>query len=133
MSHKDRIMKLANIRYKGAAVGKVKSERLFDDFRPLKKLKLENGDSQAADFSSVAPVRFVEYELQEKVAEDDDELSQIKVKFIGNDVFGGLHELASMAYREDSAVIDPRTVPGWLTGEEGMKSGKVRNGKFYEN
>ncbi|QRG36853.1 hypothetical protein FDK38_001211 [Candidozyma auris] len=133
VSHKDRVMKLANIRYKGAADGKVKSERLFDDFRPLKKLKLQNGDSQAADFSSVAPVRFVEYELQEKVAEDDDELSQIKVKFIGNDVFGGLHELASMAYREDSVVIDPTTVPGWLTGEEGMKSGKVRNGRFYDN
>lgn len=134
VSKQDQFRKLANIRFKGTAEGTLKSERLYDDIRPLKKAKISNGQliqrfDEEGRFSSIAPVRFAQFELNEKI-EDNEELSLVTMKLIGTDVFAGLHELAANAFNEHEAVVDPRTIPGWLTGEEGINSGKVINGRF---
>lgn len=133
VSKEDRFRKLANIRFNGTAEGTLKSTRLYDDVRPLKKAKVYNGQLEIQsenEFASIAPVRYVQFELNERVKENDDETSLVTIKLIGTDVFAGLHELAANAFEEDSAVVDPRTIPRWLTGEEGIRCGKVRNGRF---
>lgn len=134
-SVEEKFRKLANVRFKGSAGGNIVSKRLYDDIRPLKKAKLTNGQSESTDneFSSIAPVRFAQYELKEKVKENDEEPSLVNMKLIGTDVFAGLHELASNAFDEANSVVDPRTIPGWLTGEEGINCGQVRNGRFYSD
>lgn len=51
---------------------------------------------------------------------------KFKIKLTGNDIYAGLHELAT------EGIVDPVTVPGWLTGEEGSNSGIIVKRKFYE-
>lgn len=123
--------KLANIRFKGSVSGKIQSARLFDSNEPVRSKKRANNDEEERrtrprnEFRSIAPIRYAEFELQEKF-EDDDEPSHVVVKLVGTDVFAGLHELAV----KNDQVVDPKIVPGWLTGEEGLSCGIVRNGKF---
>lgn len=133
-SEKEQVQMLANVRFKGTSDGKVKSERLFEDKRPLKKSRVANGateSEQDIDFSSIAPVRFAQFEIQEKLKENEEQLSLVKIKLVGTDVFAGLHELAYTAYDEKTSVVHPKTIPSWLTGEEGINSGTVKEGRFH--
>ncbi len=62
--------------------------------------------------------------------EDDDELASdgwrpdIRVTFHGQHVFAGIRELA------EAGIIDGENMPGWMTGEEGVSVGVVRDGKI---
>lgn len=107
--------KIAHLRFTGSELP-LQSERIYEDDRPIRKRKLP--DDQDLDpesdnpYKSIAPVQRVQSQL---VSGE----TLLKIRFEGNDVFAGLHELCV------SGVIDPRKMPGWLTGEEGNKSVKI--------
>lgn len=141
-SGEQNVEKLANIRFKGTASGKIVSERLYDHNKPLKARKRHNEDPEDGrrvrlrdrnEYRSIAPIRYAEFELQEQYDDGDDEPSHVVVKLVGTDVFAGLHELAVTNQGTESAVVDPSKLPGWLTGEEGLSCGIVKDGKFSAN
>ncbi|ODV94978.1 hypothetical protein PACTADRAFT_59656 [Pachysolen tannophilus NRRL Y-2460] len=84
-------------------------------------------------YKSIAPVQSVHFKLKylqpatelaaEMEAEAEPEIEHgreaegpsIDIRMDGNDVFGGLHELAV------KGILDPVKMPGWLTGENGNK------------
>jgi len=49
---------------------------------------------------------------------------KLGIKFDGAHIFAGIREMA-----EEGEGIDVMTLPGWMTGEEAVSSGVVRNGK----
>lgn len=138
-SAKLRKEKLANIRFKGTGSGNLVSERLYDHVKSVKQKKRQNevnDDDRRSrprtdnKYRSIAPIRYAEFEIQEPLGDgndQNDEHSHVVVKLVGNDVFAGLHELA---VQENGDVVDPETLPGWLTGEEGLSCGVVKNGQF---
>jgi central kinetochore subunit Mis15/CHL4 len=48
----------------------------------------------------------------------------LSLTFHGTDVIGGLRRLA------ETGIIDPTRMPSWMTGEDGVSRGAVRNGKI---
>lgn len=138
-SDDQKLRKLANIRFKGTSSGTLVSERMFDHNKPIgtRKRPLEEDEEgrrgrprKENEFASIASIRYAEFEIQEPLEADSDHLSHVVVKLVGTDVFGGMHELAVQNPDLDKAVVDPSTVPGWLTGEEGLSCGIVKNGVF---
>jgi central kinetochore subunit Mis15/CHL4 len=69
-------------------------------------------------------------------AEDEDEDAQqqeedtqgwrpfVRLTFHGSHVFAGIRQLV------ESGIIDGERMPGWMTGEEGVTIGAVRNGRI---
>lgn len=138
-SAEQKLKKLANIRFKGTGSGKLVSERLFDHNKPVRSKKRpideEEEDRRTRlrrenEYRSIAPIRYAEFEIQESLDSGDEEPSHVVVRLVGNDVFAGLHELATQTTEKGKAVLDPSSMPGWLTGEEGLSCGIVKNGKF---
>lgn len=67
----------------------------------------------------------LELEITEDGAKDRDEWRpDVRVTFHGQHIFAGVRELA------EAGVIDVERMPGWMTGEEGVSVGVVRNGRF---
>jgi central kinetochore subunit Mis15/CHL4 len=62
--------------------------------------------------------------------EDDDEDStdgwrpEVRITFHGQHVFAGIRELV------ESGIIDGEKMPGWMTGEEGVSVGVVKEGRI---
>jgi len=48
----------------------------------------------------------------------------VKLSFQGSHVFAGIRKLV------ESGIIDGEKLPGWMTGEEGVSNGIVRNGRL---
>ncbi|AOA63322.1 Outer kinetochore protein [Komagataella phaffii CBS 7435] len=107
---------IAMLRFKGT-VDPLKSERLFEDTRAIKEVEEDNTNP----YSSIAPVQFVKLAL--KSADDSNE-NPITIKFTGTDVYAGLYELAV------KGPVDAALIPEALTGEYGVESGTLENGKF---
>lgn len=137
-SEDEKVSKMANLRFKGSASGELQSERLFDHPRTLKKRKVIAQDEEDESssrmriknhYSSIAPIRYAQFQLREDFPGDNEEPSQITLKLVGTDVFAGLHELSTKLTGEKT-VVDLKTLPGWLTGEEGESCGVVRNSIF---
>lgn len=125
-----RLRQLANLRFKGSVDGKVQSERLYDDVRPAKRKRARsNEDTPVSEFASIAPIQYAEFVLADAIGASE-EPARIKLKLSGSDVYGGLHELAVQTTDPEQTVVDVRTVPGWLTGEEGDASGVVTQGRL---
>ncbi|KAF2709300.1 CHL4-domain-containing protein [Pleomassaria siparia CBS 279.74] len=64
-----------------------------------------------------------------EAAENDDNamnswVPDVKVVFTGQHVFAGIRELV------EQGVIDGEKMPGWMTGEAGVTTGSVRNGRI---
>jgi central kinetochore subunit Mis15/CHL4 len=65
--------------------------------------------------------------------EDDDELASdgwrpdVRVTFHGQHVFAGIRELV------EAGIIDGEKMPGWMTGEEGVSVGIVKDGRIRGN
>lgn len=72
-------------------------------------------------YSSLVPIEKVGFTLKNEI---NSRIITIKLKFNGNDIFGGLHELC------DKNLINIDKVPGWLAGENGSFSGTIMNGDF---
>ncbi|KAI1481411.1 CHL4-domain-containing protein [Daldinia eschscholtzii] len=49
---------------------------------------------------------------------------QVRVSFHGSHVFAGIRQLV------EAGIIDGEKMPGWMTGEEGVTIGAVRNGRI---
>lgn len=130
------VHKLANLRFKGTVSGNLTSERLFDHPKPAKRRRVgaehENAEPQRVNnpYASLSPISVAEFELQEPLEGADSTVSHVKIKFIGTDVFAGMHELAVNHESATNSFIDLETLPGWLTGEEGQSCGVVKNGAF---
>lgn len=99
---------------------------------------------QPNEFSSIAPVQFIEFTLNEKLpiidkqALNDDlpsgeKRSSLRLRLTGSDVFAGLHELATKVTDDNRIILDPIKIPSWLTGEEGANSGTVKDGELYRH
>jgi central kinetochore subunit Mis15/CHL4 len=62
--------------------------------------------------------------------EDDDEVSvegwrpDVRITFHGQHVFAGIRELV------EAGIVDGEIMPGWMTGEEGVSVGVVREGRI---
>lgn len=146
-SAQEKLEKMANIRFKGTPSGNIKSDKLFEDNKSLQKrrrLDVDNEDEslvtrlvKKSRFSTVAPIRYAEFTIKSLFSEsneaDDDLSSNVAMKLVGTDVFAGLHELATKTTNPEEAVVIPEELPGWLTGEEGLSCGTVRNGIFTQD
>ncbi|GEQ68873.1 hypothetical protein JCM33374_g2542 [Metschnikowia sp. JCM 33374] len=67
----ERLMKLANLRFKGSVAGELSSQTLFDQIKPSKRRKL-NSEQEEIDntqkktpYASLAPIGVAEFEIQE--------------------------------------------------------------------
>ncbi|KAK6463237.1 putative cell segregation machinery component [Scheffersomyces coipomensis] len=114
-----RLKKIANLRFKGSSSGNFKSSKFYDDVNanPRKRRRLleqENldDDSNHADdniivneFASIAPISFAEFIIQEKINDQDD--SNISIKFNGTDIYAGLHELSVLTADKDKMILNP--------------------------
>lgn len=58
------------------------------------------------------------------VASDLQSTFAFSMELLGTDIYGGLHQLAA------NRLVDPYTVPDWLTGEGGARGGTVKQGKL---
>lgn len=74
-------------------------------------------------FASTDPIQSADFLLKDSLNAVDSITVKLKVR--GTDIFGGLHELCDENY------IDIDKVPGWLTGENGPRSGIIENGDFH--
>lgn len=74
-------------------------------------------------YKSLLPVPRVDFIIESE--KSPEKQAKFKLSLWGTDVFGGLHELCDKGY------MDINRVPGWLTGENGPRSGKIINGEFY--
>ncbi|CAH2355632.1 inner kinetochore subunit Chl4p [[Candida] railenensis] len=150
-----KLKKIANLRFKGSEDGRFKSDRFYDDVKPISKRRKKFGgavsfnniedreevndgyeevqNSERTEFSSIAPVQYVDFTLQDTILDLQEESSGIVLKLSGSDVFAGLHELSVQTTERDSMILNPELVPGWLTGEEGASSGTVKNGSFLKS
>ena len=97
------------------------------------------------EFTSVAPIQYSEFLIKDEINTnakgenvnpmdqnemDDDKFSLITMKLTGLDVFAGLHEISTKTTNKSDMIIDPTTIPCWLTGEEGASCGIIKEGKF---
>lgn len=121
----------AMVRFKGSSKG-VMQRKAYEVKRfsglihnPNKEPSPSSGgnDLTISKYSSLIPVERVEFTLKNEIPPSSEQVS-IKVKFRGNDVFGGLHELC------DRELIQVENVPGWLAGENGADSGTITEGDF---
>ncbi|KAJ4306678.1 chromosome loss- protein [Collariella sp. IMI 366227] len=72
--------------------------------------------------------------LERTAGDDDDEQQEddlgegwrpyVRLTFHGSHVFGGVRQLV------ENGIIDGERMPGWLTGEDGVTIGAVRNGRI---
>jgi central kinetochore subunit Mis15/CHL4 len=113
---------IANLRFKGTKDGAYKSEKLFDDDEGSKPKRWHGDDDDEAEenpttseFTSIAPLQHVSFVLKEPIEKSGDE-SAIKITLAGSDVYAGLHELSVATADENEMVLDPRSIPNWLTG-----------------
>lgn len=137
-----RLKQVANLRFKGSRSGVLKSKVLYDNNRPTRRSHriIDNGDDddnedeqEKSEFASIAPIQYSDITIKEKINPHDKDLSSINIKLIGPDVFAGLHELSVLTTDPAKMVVNPETIPGYLTGEEGITCGVVQNSKFSKH
>lgn len=119
----------------------------------LKKLKIikniQKTNFSISKFSSAIPVEYVHFDIVNTNYKRNANLN-FGISFAGNDIFAGLYELALTKNNNDNDVtgnrnveslnlniggriLNPITMPSWITGENGFHGGIVRNGIFKPN
>lgn len=132
------LKKIANLKFKGNINGIFTSKKLYDDKEYNQLLSntflednLHHKENLRNELGSIAPVQNSEFLIEGIIDENDPNyLSSVLLKFSGNDVFGGLHELSISCVEKNKMVINPFTIPLWLTGEEIKKTKIIRNSKM---
>jgi len=122
---------VASLRFKGVVTDNHTSRKrqfeAIEDNTLLNTSELNPG----SQFASRTPLQVAEFVIQEPINPgQSNSRSNIKLKFSGSDVFGGLHELSTAITNPNEMVINPTEIPSWLTGEDGATFGHVRNGEF---
>jgi len=84
-------------------------------------LGIERLDVMMEDLYPVADLDGVEHEDEE---EDDDWRPDIRITFHGSHVFAGIRTLV------EQGIVDGEKMPGWMTGEEGVSIGVIRDGRL---
>ncbi|AJU63647.1 Chl4p [Saccharomyces cerevisiae YJM326] len=117
------------IKFKGSANGVM--DQKYNDLKEFNEHvhNIRNGKKNEdsgepvyiSRYSSLVPIEKVGFTLKNEI---NSRIITIKLKFNGNDIFGGLHELC------DKNLINIDKVPGWLAGENGSFSGTIMNGAF---
>ncbi|GMM32343.1 Chl4 protein [Martiniozyma asiatica (nom. inval.)] len=134
--------KVSALRFKGSA-RPIKTRQLFETVvtehdqhskdQDLVILDDEKNEIERMSdpYSSIIPIRQIDFELKGSVnlARKNNKKKvkreiTVSLKFLGSDIYGGLHELA------DQGFLDAYTAPNWITGEEGIKGGIIKNGKL---
>ncbi|KAI8390489.1 related to Central kinetochore subunit CHL4 [Nakaseomyces glabratus] len=149
VNHEDRDTKRLRlqknmIRFKGSENGII-HEKIFEIKKKIDKvynLSQKPSNILLSKYTSLLPIKKAHYTVtndnwsgpynkeDEDVdiaiieGESDKGSQSISLKLIGNDIFGGLHELC------DRNLIDIEHMPGWLTGENGASSGIIKNNEF---
>lgn len=137
----ERRKRIAMLRFKGSLHG-LQSEKLYEDVKNRKR-KVRKNNSESCEIMNFSNDTNVDESGETAEIESDDDLEEknissnkytsitpvqtvkleirneyngfrpsVKLVFMGKDVFGGLHELCDMG------LMNPETVPGWLTGQE---------------
>ncbi|QPG74807.1 hypothetical protein FOA43_002143 [Brettanomyces nanus] len=134
---------IAALKFKGSLFPKLKSDRLYEDNRK-KRQRLATGlvstdgeddidEEQPNEYQSIVPVQSGDFIVQNKLKEpynedktirDVSDAPSIRLRLFGSDIFAGLHQLAV------EGIVDPKTIPSWLTGEEGLHRGIIKDGEF---
>lgn len=128
---KSDISPLADTLQHNSIIGRdsMKESASINDLKRKTMLRFKGEDYTDKDnYDSNIPVEKVSFTLQNHLQKDNLMAPvSIKFKFFGKDVFGGIHELC------DKGQIDIDKIPGWLTGENGNKSGTITNGNFKKH
>lgn len=88
---------------------------------------ISNENNRLSDkYASVIPIQEAKFEVESEITlrRKKAEKFNFKLELLGSDIFGGLHELAA------KDIIDPFTVPDWLTGQHGACGGYIKNRKL---
>lgn len=119
----------------------VKEESQYKSLAPIQYAEFEIQEI-LEDFVHVETNRTNNDEIENNVYEDDDtnenndntnegdKYTSITVKLSGPDVFAGLHELSVKTPDVHEMIVNPYTIPSWLTGEEGRSCGVVNKGIY---
>lgn len=119
---------IASLRFQG-----VTKEQSTHHLTRKRQFAAIDNDSVTSKFASRVPLQRAEFVIQESIDESDPgSRSNIRLKFSGADVFGGLHEL-SVSSDPKKMVLNPEEIPHWLTGEDGATFGHIIDGKFYSS
>jgi central kinetochore subunit Mis15/CHL4 len=107
--------------------------RLEDPF-PATRLFAEIDPPNSAERVSDKPKKrgrrsALEMELERERDDDDDDEDKgwrpdVRITFQGPHVFAGIRELV------EAGIVDGQRMPGWMTGEEGVSIGVVRDGRI---
>ncbi|ODV88276.1 hypothetical protein CANARDRAFT_194018 [[Candida] arabinofermentans NRRL YB-2248] len=122
LEHRKRV---ANLKFKGSMTP-LKSKVLYE----TTKVNTENEDgnddkTNKNDYSSLVPIQYGEFKIENKIeGSGNNDAPSIRLRLLGNDIFAGLHELAV------KGIVDPELIPSWMTGEEGVNIGVVKDGDF---
>lgn len=97
-------------------------------------------DSENDDSAPPAPKRGPRKSLDAMLEEDENEgqtgaarpsdsrwTPNVRVTFQGTHVFAGIRQLV------EAGIVDGKRMPGWMTGEDGVTAGVVRNGRIKGN
>ncbi|VEU22425.1 DEKNAAC103314 [Brettanomyces naardenensis] len=133
---------IAALRFKGSLNTELKSDKLFEDKMSSNKRQKkdisdkENEEDEEGDlddtneYASIVPIQTGEFYVQNSLKKKyngevrSNDPPNVRIRLFGADIFAGLHELAV------EGVVDPRTMPSWLTGEEGLQHGIIKEGEF---
>ncbi|CEJ80007.1 Putative CHL4-domain-containing protein [[Torrubiella] hemipterigena] len=108
-----------------------------DPFPSISPADFDDAASQPPDARGPGRRTGVDAALQE-AAEDDgwdpaavnnpnDWVPNVRITFQGSHVFAGIRQLV------EAGIIDGAKMPGWMTGEEGITTGVVRDGRVWGN
>lgn len=111
--------------------------RLEDHFPAISALETEEADpaeaTEPARQDKKQKGRRSTITLELDRTDDDDELASdgwrpdVRITFHGQHVFAGIRELV------EAGIVDGEKMPGWMTGEEGVSVGVVRDGRIRGN
>lgn len=110
----------AMIKFKGSANGVKRQKQYLQKKITQRVYGHNNSDEQPiTKYDSLIPVKKVAFNYID--VESD---ARIRFDFNGRDVFGGLHQLC------DGNFLDINSIPDWLCGDYGDKSGTIENGQM---
>ncbi|KAJ5324191.1 hypothetical protein N7476_002791 [Penicillium atrosanguineum] len=94
-----------------------------------RRLAVQGRFGTAGGSLAPAPLDRLDVRLLDQPTFDDEDdenssnLPAVSLTFTGSDVIGGIRKLAELG------IIDPKRMPSWMTGEEGVSMAVVRGGK----
>lgn len=113
----------------GAVSAKMDAARknMTEEGQAHKKAKVIDARFGYAPKKVITSLDRVEFKIEEEYKDNQTEIScrpSIRLLFEGSDIFEGLRLLTHRG------LIEEKRMPAWITGELGVSSGLIRNGKL---